>query len=77
MMADTMYRYMVVIENAGDNYSAYSPDLPGCIATGNSHEEVTRNMQEAIELHIQGMIADQEPSPTPRTFAEYITVPIE
>ena len=70
-----MYRFLVVIEQANGNYSAYSPDLPGCIATGKSREEVSRNMQEAIELHLQGMLEDQLPIPTPHTFAEYVTVP--
>ena len=72
-----MYRYLVVIEKANRNYSAYSPDLPGCVATGKTREEVTRSMQEAIELHTQGMMEDQLPVPTPHAFAEYIAVPVE
>ncbi len=44
-----MHRYLVVIENAGSNYSAYSPDLPGCVATGPTPEETKKNMAEAIE----------------------------
>jgi predicted RNase H-like HicB family nuclease len=69
-----MVRYLVVIEKAKRNYSAYSPDLPGCIATGKTREEVTHNMQAAIELHIQGMVEDKVPMPAPRASAEYITV---
>jgi predicted RNase H-like HicB family nuclease len=69
-----MHRYLVVIEEAAGNFSAYSPDLPGCVATGQTREEVTRHMQEAIELHIQGIVEDELPIPVPRTFAEYITV---
>ncbi len=70
-----MARYLIVIEKANGNYSAYSPDLPGCIATGKTREEVTRNMQEAIELHIHGMVEDKLPIPAPSTSAEYISVP--
>ncbi len=69
-----MYRYLVVIEKTEDNYSAYSPDLPGCVATGKTQEEVTQNMQVAIEMHLQGMEEDDLPIPLPKTTAEYITV---
>ena len=72
-----MYKYLVVIEKANGNYSAYSPDLPGCIATGWSKEEVTQIMQEAIELHIHGLIEDNQPIPAPATIAEYISIPLE
>ncbi|OFX07575.1 MAG: hypothetical protein COS37_02825 [Anaerolineae bacterium CG03_land_8_20_14_0_80_58_20] len=69
-----MYRFLVIIEKAGRNYSAYSPDLPGCIATGKTQEEVALNMHEAIELHIQGLIEDKLPIPKSNTFAEFIAV---
>jgi predicted RNase H-like HicB family nuclease len=69
-----MYRFLVVIEKTGRNYSAYSPDLPGCVATGHTHEEAALNMHEAIELHVQGMIEDKLPIPESHTFAEYIAV---
>ena len=49
-----MYRFLIVIEQANGNYSAYSPDLPGCVATGKSRDEATRNMYEAIEMHVRG-----------------------
>jgi predicted RNase H-like HicB family nuclease len=71
-----MYRYLIVIEKADRNYSAFSPDLPGCIATGKTRQEVTRNMQGAIELHIQGMVEDHLPIPAPRSSAEYVTIPV-
>jgi predicted RNase H-like HicB family nuclease len=48
-----MYRFPIVIEKADGNYSAYSPDLPGCVATGKTREQATRNMYEAIEIHEQ------------------------
>lgn len=54
-----MTEYRVFIEKAGRNYSAYSPDLPGCIATGKTPEETARNMREAIELHLEGMADDE------------------
>jgi predicted RNase H-like HicB family nuclease len=69
-----MHRFLVIIEKAGRNYSAYSPDLPGCIATGKTQEEVALNMHEAIELHIQGMVEDKLPIPKSNTFAEFIAV---
>jgi predicted RNase H-like HicB family nuclease len=69
-----MHRYLVVIENAGSNYSAYSPDLPGCVTTGASPEEVKHNMAEAIELHLEGLTADGLPIPEPSTRAEYVEV---
>jgi predicted RNase H-like HicB family nuclease len=53
-----MYRFLIVIEKAEGNYSAYSPDLPGCIATDATREEAERNMHEAIELHLRGLLED-------------------
>lgn len=50
-----MHRFLIVIEDAGANFSAYSPDLPGCIATGATREETEKNMDEAIQLHIEGL----------------------
>lgn len=58
-----MYRYLVIIERGTESYGASSPDLPGCIAVGDTLEEVEKNMREAIILHIQGMIEDHEPIP--------------
>lgn len=69
-----MYRFLVVIEKANDNYSAYSPDLPGCVATGATHEEVERNMYEAIQMHVRGLLEDNLPIPESNSFAEYIAV---
>jgi predicted RNase H-like HicB family nuclease len=69
-----MHRYLVVIENAGSNYSAYSPDLPGCVTTGANPEEIKRNMAEAIEFHLEGMAADGLPIPEPSALAEYVEV---
>lgn len=69
-----MYRFLVVIEKANSNYSAYSPDLPGCIATGATREEAERNMHEAVELHVQGLLEDKLPIPESTSFAEYVAV---
>jgi len=69
-----MHRFLIVIEKADGNYSAYSPDLPGCVATGVTREDVEKNMHEAIEVHIQGLIEDKQPVPESQSFAEYIIV---
>ena len=69
-----MYRFLVLIEKGEHNYSAYVPDLPGCVATGRTHEEVEKNMREAIILHLEGMIEDQEPIPVSQTSAAYVDV---
>jgi len=69
-----MYRFLVVIERANENYSAYSPDLPGCIATGATCEEAEQNMHEAIEMHVHGLLEDNLPVPEPHASAEYVAV---
>ena len=67
-------KYAVVIEKARSNYSAYVPDLPGCLATGSTIEEVERKIREAIEFHIEGMRQDGESVPEPSSSVEYIEV---
>ena len=69
-----MHRFLIIIEEGEHNHSAYVPDLPGCVATGHTRKEVEKNMREAIALHIQGMIEDGEPIPTPNLKAEYLEV---
>jgi len=69
-----MRRCLVVVEKANGNYSAYSPDLPGCVATRKTKEELTRNMHEAIEMHIQGLREAGLAVPEPQAFAEYVEV---
>ena len=66
--------YSIIIEKATRNYCAYSPDLPGCVATGATLSEVRKNMREAIEFHLEGMIEDGLPIPKPSAKMEYITV---
>ncbi|MDD4029726.1 MAG: type II toxin-antitoxin system HicB family antitoxin [Caldisericia bacterium] len=58
-----MYRFLIVIEKATNNYSAYSPDLPGCVATGKTSEEAEKNMVKAIQMHIEGLKEDHLPIP--------------
>lgn len=69
-----MYKFLVVIESTETGYSAYSPDLPGCVATGSTREEVEKNMRDAIEIHVQGLIEDDLPVPEATAFAEYISI---
>ncbi len=69
-----MHRFLVIIEKANGNYSAYSPDLPGCIATGETREEAEKNMHKAIEMHVQGLIEDKLPVPESQAFSEYMVV---
>ena len=69
-----MSRWAVVIEKAGSNYSAYVPDLPGCIATGDTVEEVEEQIREAIQFHIEGLKEDGLPVPLPTSLAEYVLV---
>ncbi|MFD2183942.1 type II toxin-antitoxin system HicB family antitoxin [Rhodoplanes azumiensis] len=65
-------RYAVVIEKANETYSAYVPDLPGCIATGATVKEVETNIREAIRFHIEGLEEDGLPVPQPTSLAEYV-----
>ena len=65
-------RYVMIIEPGERNYSAYLPDLPGCVATGKTIEELRKRMREAIDLHLAGMREDGLPSPAPTTLADYV-----
>lgn len=65
-------RYAIVIENAGPNYSAWVPDLPGCVAVGDTTEEVRREIAEAIRFHIRGLKADGLPVPQPSSAVDYV-----
>lgn len=67
-------KYAVVIEKAEANFSAYVPDLPGCVATGTTLEKVEQQIREAIEFHIDGMREDGEPIPPPSSHVEYVDV---
>ncbi len=65
-------RYAIVIEKAEENYAAYVPDLPGCVATGETVEEVEREIREAIQFHLDGLREDGLPIPEPKTICEYV-----
>ena len=67
-------RYAIVIEKGEDNYSAYVPDLPGCVAIGDTVEETERELQEAVEFHLEGMRADGLPIPEPSSQVDYLEV---
>lgn len=69
-----MHRFLIIIEKANGNYSAYSPDVPGCVATGSTREEAEQNMHEAIELHVKGLTEDNLPIPKSESLAEYVAV---
>ncbi|TAM61752.1 MAG: type II toxin-antitoxin system HicB family antitoxin [Rhodanobacter sp.] len=64
-------RYAIVIEQAAENYSAYVPDLPGCVATGNTIEEVEEQIREAIAFHLEGLREDGMSVPPPSSHVEY------
>ncbi|MBF2029537.1 MAG: type II toxin-antitoxin system HicB family antitoxin [Oscillatoriales cyanobacterium C42_A2020_001] len=70
-----MKRYAVVIEQAEGNYSAYVPDLPGCVAVGDTLEEVETMIREAIAFHLEGMQLNGEPIPSPSSLCQYIEIP--
>jgi len=65
-------RYAIVIETAEGNYSAYVPDLPGCVAAGPSIAAVEQEIRDAIRFHIDGLRADGLPVPAPTSIAEYV-----
>jgi predicted RNase H-like HicB family nuclease len=65
-------RYGIVIEKAAHNYSAYDPDLPGCVSTGDTVEEVEENIREAIRFHLQGTREDGLPIPEPKAVCAYV-----
>jgi predicted RNase H-like HicB family nuclease len=67
-------RYAIVIEKAENNYSAYVPDLPGCVATGQIIEETEKEIRQAIEFHLRGMREDGLPIPAPSSHVDYVEV---
>ena len=72
MIGEKIMRYAIVIEKAQGNYSAYVPDLPGCITTGKTIEEVEKNMKEAIAFHLEGLQEEGLPIPQPITECQYV-----
>jgi predicted RNase H-like HicB family nuclease len=72
-----MKKYLIIIEETGTGYSAYSPDLDGCAATGKTREEVEREMKEAIAFHLEGMARSGQAIPEPHTYSAYVEVPAQ
>ena len=73
-MSDSPMRYAIVIEDAGANFSAYVPDLPGCVATGSTVEETETAIREAIEFHLDGLRSDNIPIPRASSRVDYVEV---
>ena len=69
-----MSKYLIIIEKTGTGYSAYSPDLPGCVATGKTREETECEMKDAIEFHIEGLRLNGDEVPAPSSLASYCDV---
>jgi predicted RNase H-like HicB family nuclease len=67
-------KYLIIIEKTGTGYSAYSPDVPGCVSTGQTREEVEVNMREAIQFHIDGLKQDGYEVPEPSSYSSYVNV---
>lgn len=67
-------KYTIVIEEASNNFAAYVPDLPGCVATAGSKEELLGEIQRAIEFHLEGIRADGEPIPEPRATSDVVEI---
>ena len=67
-----MNRYLIIIEKANGNYSAYSPDVPGCVATGATREEAEREMHQAMKMHMNGIKEDGLPLPEPSASVGYV-----
>lgn len=68
-------RYLIVIEKTGTGYSAYSPDLPGCVATARTRPSVEKTMREAIEFHLEGLREEGYRVPSPHAYSTYVDIP--
>ena len=69
-------QYLIVIEKTKTGYSAYSPDLAGCVATGATKNDVETNMRDAIEFHLAGLRQDGQPVPPPTSYSTYVEIPV-
>ncbi len=67
-------KYLIVIEETETGFSAFTPDIAGCIATGKTREEVEKLMKESIEFHLEGLQIEQLPKPTPHTYSSYVEI---
>ncbi|MFH1054611.1 MAG: type II toxin-antitoxin system HicB family antitoxin [Candidatus Altiarchaeota archaeon] len=66
-----MYKFLIVYEKTGSGYSAYSPDLTGCVATGSTKRETKKNIRTALKTHLKGMIKDKTPPPPNTAYPKY------
>ena len=69
-----MKKYLIIVEKTETGYSAFSPDVPGCGSTGETKAEVERNIQEAVEFHLEGLRLEGYPIPEPSTYSSYIDI---
>ena len=76
-MVEDVKKYLIVVEQTGTGYSAYSPDLDGCVATGKTREDAESQMREAIAFHLESMTRDGEPIPEPHTYSACVEVPAQ
>ena len=70
-----MKKYLIVVEETGTGFSAYSPDLPGCVATGATHDEVEKTMREAVQFHLDGLREEGLDVPAPHSYSTYCELP--
>jgi len=71
-----MKKYLIIIEETETGYSAYSPDIEGCVATGKSCSETEKNMREAIQFHLEGLRTEGFPIPIPHSYSTYAEIAI-
>lgn len=67
-------KYLIVVEKTGTRYSAYSPDIDGCVATGSTKDEVEKSMKEMIEFHMEGLKLEKQQIPRPNSYSDYLEV---
>ena len=67
-------KYLIVVEKTNTGYSAFSPDIDGCVATGRTQKEVEKNMQEAIEFHLEGLALEKLSLPQPQCYSNYLEI---
>ena len=67
-------KYLIVVEKTDTGYSAYSPDIDGCVATGATKDEVKKNMKEAVEFHLEGLKLEKQKIPRPNSYSDYLEV---
>ena len=65
-------KYLIIVEETNTGFSAYSPDVDGCVATGKTKEEVRKNMKEALEFHFEALYSDKQRFPRPHTYSDYV-----